>query len=45
MTLQFLDGRVREINVGKNRDLTQVGLGDSVRIRLTEALAIAVVKP
>lgn len=43
VTLRFLDGRVEEINVGKNRDLTKVGLGDSVRIQLTEAIAIAVV--
>jgi hypothetical protein len=45
VTLQFMDGRVREINVGKNRDLTKVGLGDSVRIQFTEAIAISVTKP
>ena len=45
VTLQFLDGRIQELNVGKNRDLTKVGLGDSVRIQVTEAIAIAVVKP
>ena len=42
VTLEFLDGRVQEINVGKHRDLSNVGLGDSVRIQLTEAVAIAV---
>ena len=45
VTLQFLDGRIQELNVGKNRDLTKVGLGDSVRIQVTEAIAIVVAKP
>jgi hypothetical protein len=45
VTLEFLDGRVQEIKVGKHRDLSNVGLGDSVRIQLTEAVAITVVKP
>jgi hypothetical protein len=45
VTLQFVDGRVREMNVGKNRDLSKVGLGDSVRIQFTEAIAISVTKP
>ena len=45
VTLEFADGRIEELNVGRNRDLSQVGLGDSVRIRMTEALAIAVVRP
>lgn len=45
VTLEFLDGRIREINVSKDRDLSEVGLGDSVRVRLTDAVAISVVKP
>ena len=45
VTLQFLDGRIKELNVGRKRDLSQVGLGDSVRIQLTEAIAIAITKP
>ena len=45
VTLEFLDGRIREINVSKDRDLSEVGLGDSVRVRLTDAVAIPVVKP
>jgi hypothetical protein len=45
ITLQFLDGRVREMNVGKHRDLSKVGLGDSIRIQFTEAIAISVTKP
>ncbi len=45
VTLEFLDGRIREINVSKDRDLSEVGLGDSVRVQLTDAVAISVVKP
>ncbi|MBW2244114.1 MAG: hypothetical protein JRH01_19195 [Deltaproteobacteria bacterium] len=45
LTLQFLDGEIRELDVAKDRDLSQVGLGDSVRIQYTEAIAIEVVKP
>ena len=45
VTLEFLDGHTQEIAVGKKRDLSKVGLGDSVRIQLTEAVAIEVVKP
>lgn len=45
VTLQFADGSIEEVNVPKSRDLSKVGLGDSVRIQLTEALAISVVKP
>ncbi len=45
VTLEFLDGRIQEVDVGKQRDLSKVGLGDSVRVRITEAVALSVVKP
>ena len=45
VTLQFPNGNIEEFNVGKDRDLSNVGLGDSVRIQVTEAIAISVVKP
>lgn len=45
VTLEFLDGKVQEVDVAKHRDLSRISLGDSVRIQLTEAIAIQVVKP
>lgn len=45
LTLQFVDGSVEEVKVAKSRDLSQVSLGDSVRARVTQAVAIAVEKP
>jgi hypothetical protein len=45
VTLEFLDGRIEEVKVSKKRDLSKVALGDSVRVQLTEAIAIAVVRP
>ena len=45
VTLQFPDGQIREIDVAKDRDLSNVSLGDSVRIQMTEAIAIEVVRP
>jgi hypothetical protein len=45
LTIEFADGRVREIDVAKDRDLSEVALGDSVRVVLTEAVAVSVVKP
>jgi len=45
VTLEFVDGRVEELDVPKSRDLSNVGLGDSVRIQVSEALAVEVVKP
>jgi hypothetical protein len=45
VTLEFLDGRIQEVQVGKQRDLSNVGLGDSVRVQITEAVAISVVRP
>jgi len=44
VTLEFLDGSIRSIKVGKHRDLTTVALGDAVRVQLTEGVAIEVVK-
>ena len=45
VTLEFPDGEVNEVNVPKSRDLSNVALGDSVRARVTEALAVSVTKP
>ncbi len=45
VTLQFVDGTTEAIKVGKHIDLSTVALGDSVRIQVTEAVVIAVVKP
>ena len=45
VTLEFRDGRIQEVHVGKHRDLSNVGLGDSVRVQITEAVAISVVRP
>ncbi len=45
VTLEFADGRIQEVQVGKHRDLSNVGLGDSVRVQITEAVAISVVRP
>jgi len=44
VSLEFLDGKTRTVKVGKHRDLSELKLGDSVRIQLTEALAISVEK-
>jgi hypothetical protein len=45
VTLELEDGTHQEVDVPKSRDLSNVGLGDSVRVRLTEALAVSVTKP
>jgi hypothetical protein len=45
VTLALPDGTAKEIKVGKHRDLSQVGLGDSVRMTLTEAVALSVQTP
>ena len=42
VTVEFPTGLTEEIQVGKHRDLSQIGLGDSIRFRMTEALAISV---
>jgi hypothetical protein len=44
VTLEFVDGSIRTLKVGKHRDLTTVALGDSVRAQLTKGVAIEVVK-
>ena len=45
VTLEFPDGSMKTVKVGKHIDLSQVSLGDSVAIRITEAVAIEVAKP
>ena len=45
VTLEFLDRTTQEIKVGKHRDLAKVALGDSVRVTLTQAVAITVKTP
>jgi hypothetical protein len=45
VTLELIDGSTREIKVAKHRDLSEVALGDSVRVTLTEAAAIRVETP
>lgn len=42
VTVQFPTGMTDVLQVAKHRDLSQVGLGDSVRFRMTEAIAISV---
>ena len=42
VTVRFPNGNVDELQVGKHRDLSQVGLGDAIRFRMTEAIAISV---
>jgi hypothetical protein len=36
---------VEAVRVGKRRDLSKLGLGDSIWIQLAEAVAISVVNP
>ena len=45
VSIEFPDGSGKTVKVGKHIDLTQVALGDSVAIQITEAVAIEVVKP
>jgi hypothetical protein len=45
LTLQLPNGEIWELDVAKDRDLSRVGLGDSLRIQFTEAIVIEVVKP
>jgi len=44
VTLMFVDGTTDTVKVGKAVDLSKVRPGDSVTARLTESVAIAVVK-
>ena len=43
--LELPDGSFKTVKVAKHIDLTQVSLGDSVFIQITEGVAIEVVKP
>jgi Cu/Ag efflux protein CusF len=45
VTLKFADGTTRKIRVGKDVHLSNIGPGDSVTARITEATAIRVEKP
>ncbi len=45
VTLVFPDGSEKTVKVAKHIDLTQVALGDSVLIRITQAVAIDVAAP
>ena len=45
LTLEFVDGRTETIKVSRKLDLSKLALGDSVRIAVTDAIAISVVKP
>ena len=45
VTLETEDGEVRTIKVGEDAHLDMVDVGDQVRLRLTRAVAIEVVKP
>jgi hypothetical protein len=45
VTLELPDGSLQNVKVAKHIDLTQVALGDSVFIEVTEGVAIEVVKP
>ena len=40
VTLEFIDGSVQSFKVGKHIDLSTVSLDDSVRIQVTDAIAI-----
>jgi hypothetical protein len=42
VTLEFVDGSTDSVKVGKHIDLTKVSLDDSVRIQITDAVAIAI---
>ena len=44
VTLRLPDGGTKEFNVSRNRDLSQIGLGDSVFMQVTEAIAISVTR-
>ena len=45
VTLEFPDGEVKTVKVSKHIDLEEIALGDSVYIKITEALALEIVKP
>jgi len=45
VTLEFIDGSVASVKVGKHIDLSKVSLNDSVRIQIAEAVLIDFSKP
>lgn len=45
VTLQLPDGTSKQVKVGKQVNLANVSVGDSVTVQLSEGLALAVVKP
>jgi hypothetical protein len=45
VTIVLPDGTAKNVKVSKHIDLTNIALGDSVYIQLTEAVALEVVKP
>lgn len=45
LTLEFVDGSMKTVKVGSAVDLTNVVPGESIRIQLTEAVAISVSAP
>ena len=45
VTLELPDGTLKSVKVAKHIDLTQISLGDSVLIQVSEGVAIEVVKP
>jgi len=40
VTLEFIDGSVQSLKVGKHIDLSDISLDDSVRVQVTDAVAI-----
>jgi hypothetical protein len=40
VTLEFIDGSMRSVKVGKHIDLSEISLDDSVRVQITDAVAI-----
>ena len=45
LTLELVDGRTETIKVSRKLDLSKLKLGDSIRVVVTDAIAIAVIKP
>ncbi len=45
VTLETEDGEIRTIKIGEDAHLDMVDVGDQVRLRVTRAIAIEVVKP
>jgi hypothetical protein len=44
ITIELIDGTTQSIKVGKHIDLSQFGLGDSVRVQVTETVLIDFMK-